>query len=179
MSRIGKKPVALPEKVTFSIDKGMIQVKGPKGDLSMPLHNSVKLEQKDQDVIVEANGTDRFSNAMHGTVRALLANMVKGVTTGFSKNLELHGVGYRASVKGDALDLSVGKSHPVLHPIPAGLKVVVTENTKISVEGIDKHTVGQFAADVRRYCPPEPYKGKGIRYAGEKIRRKAGKSAQK
>jgi large subunit ribosomal protein L6 len=115
---------------------------------------------------------------MHGTARAIINNLVKGVSDGFTKSLEIQGTGFRAAVKGDKLDLSVGKSHPVLHPIPATLQVTVTDNTKIRVDGIDRQLVGQFAADVRSYYPPEPYKGKGIRYAGEQVRRKAGKSVQ-
>ena len=130
------------------------------------------------DVAVLRSAEDRRSRALHGTARAIINNLVRGVSEGFTKDLEIQGTGFRAAVKGSNLDLSVGKSHPVLHPIPSTLKVTVTDNTKIRVEGIDRQLVGQFAADVRSYYPPEPYKGKGIRYAGEQVRRKAGKSVQ-
>jgi large subunit ribosomal protein L6 len=136
------------------------------------------VEVRAADVAVTRTGEDRRSRALHGTARAIINNLVRGVSEGFTKDLEIQGTGFRAAVKGANLDLSVGKSHPVLHPIPTTLKVTVTDNTKIRVEGIDRQLVGQFAADVRSYYPPEPYKGKGIRYAGEQVRRKAGKSVQ-
>ncbi|MEZ0274469.1 MAG: 50S ribosomal protein L6, partial [Roseimicrobium sp.] len=128
--------------------------------------------------LVKRESEDRRVRAMHGTVQRLISNMVEGVSAGFRKDLEIHGVGFRASVKGTNLDLSLGYSHPLLHPIPKTLKVAVAENTKISIEGIDKQLVGQFAADVRNYYPPEPYKGKGVRYVGEYVRRKEGKSVK-
>jgi large subunit ribosomal protein L6 len=181
MSRVGKKAIALPSKVSVKADAaGQVTVEGPKGKLEWKLPQGISVSQEGNDITV-TNGApeNRHAKALHGTSRALINNMIKGVSEGFMKNLEIVGVGFRASVKGTALDLSVGKSHPVLHPIPAGLSVVVTENTKIAIAGIDKHQVGQFAADVRAYYPPEPYKGKGIKYAGEQLRRKAGKSVQK
>jgi large subunit ribosomal protein L6 len=180
MSRVGKIPVTIPAKVSVSIGPDQsVQVEGPKGKLSLSLPTGVMAKVEEGTVVVERRSDARKDRAMHGTVRALVGNMVKGVSEGFKKNLEIHGVGFRAAVKGAALDLNVGKSHPVLHPIPQGLTVTVTDNTKIAVEGIDKHMVGQFAADVRSYYPPEPYKGKGIRYVGEKILRKEGKSVGK
>lgn len=179
MSRVGKKTIALPSQVTVKSDaSGHVTVEGPKGKLEWTLPTGVKLETTDNNLSVVRSSEDRRSRAMHGTARALLNNMIKGVSDGFVKDLEIQGTGFRAAVKGDKLDLSVGKSHPVLHPIPVSLKVTVNENTKIRVEGIDRQLVGQFAADVRSYYPPEPYKGKGIRYAGEQVRRKAGKSVQ-
>ena len=136
----------------------------------------LSLNEEDGAFTVVRGDDSRHLRSMHGTARALISNMVEGVSSGFVKKLEIHGVGFRAAVKGKNLDLSLGFSHPVLHPIPEGLKVTVDENTKITVEGIDKHTVGQFASDVRSYYPPEPYKGKGVRYSDEHVRRKQGKS---
>ncbi len=179
MSRVGNKAIALPSKVSVKTDaSGHVTVEGPKGKLEWTMPAGMSLEQQDNNVVIKRPDDSRRSRTLHGTSRALVNNMVKGVADGFSKDLEIQGVGFRASVKGAALDLSVGQSHPVLHPIPSELKVTVTDNTKIKVEGIDKHLVGQFAADVRSYYPPEPYKGKGIRYAGEHVRRKDGKSVQ-
>ncbi len=179
MSRVGKKAIALPSKVSVKADaSGQVTVEGPKGKLAWTLPAGISLETEGSEVVVKTASEDRKSRALHGTSRALINNMVKGVSDGFVKDLEIQGTGFRAAVKGTNLDLSVGKSHPVLHPIPEGIKVTVNENTKIRVEGIDRQLVGQFAADVRGYYPPEPYKGKGIRYAGEQVRRKAGKSVQ-
>ncbi len=179
MSRVGNKAIALPSKVSVKSDNaGRVTVEGPKGKLEWNLPNGITLEQQENGVLLKRPDDNRKSKALHGTSRALINNMVKGVSDGFVKDLEIIGVGFRAAVKGTNLDLSIGKSHEVLHPIPTQLKVTVSENTKIKVEGIDKHLVGQFAADVRAYYPPEPYKGKGIRYAGEQVRKKAGKSVQ-
>ncbi len=179
MSRVGNKTIALPSKVTVNADdSGRVTVEGPKGKLEWKLPAGISLTQQDANLTLARGSEDRKSRALHGTSRALINNMVRGVSEGFVKDLEIQGTGFRAAVKGSALDLSVGKSHPVLHPIPEGIKVTVSDNTKIKVEGIDRHLVGQFAADVRAYYPPEPYKGKGIRYAGEQVRRKAGKSVQ-
>ena len=177
MSRIGKLPIPLPEKVSVNVDDDqLVTVEGPKGKLSFQLPESVSTKEDDGNLTIERAEDDRQSKALHGTVRSLVSNMVEGVSNGFVKELEIQGVGFRAAVKGKALDLSLGKSHPILHPIPEGLTVTVEENTKIKVEGIDKQLVGQFSADVRAYYPPEPYKGKGIRYSDEYVRRKAGKS---
>lgn len=179
MSRVGNKAIVLPSKVTVKAGAaGLVTVEGPKGKLEWTLPSGVTVEVRSGDVAVHRSGEDRRARALHGTARAIINNLVRGVSEGFAKDLEIQGTGFRAAVKGAHLDLSVGKSHPVLHPIPPSLKVIVSENTKIRVEGIDRQLVGQFAADVRAYYPPEPYKGKGIRYAGEHIRRKAGKSVQ-
>jgi large subunit ribosomal protein L6 len=179
MSRVGKQPITLPAKVSLKVggDRS-VQVEGPKGKLSYTLPEGIVLKQEGTTVLIERQSEERTVRAMHGTVQRLLSNMVHGVSTGFRKDLEIQGVGFRAAVKGSHLDLSLGYSHPLLHPIPEGLKVSVAENTKIAVEGIDKQVVGQFAADVRSYYPPEPYKGKGVRYAGEQVRRKEGKSVK-
>lgn len=179
MSRVGNKTIVLPSKVTVQAGAaGLVTVEGPKGKLEWTLPNGVNLEVRESVLAVTRTAEDRRSRSMHGTARAIINNLVKGVSDGFTKSLEIQGTGFRAAVKGDKLDLSVGKSHPVLHPIPPTLQVTVTDNTKIRVDGIDRQLVGQFAADVRSYYPPEPYKGKGIRYAGEQVRRKAGKSVQ-
>ena len=179
MSRVGNKAIVLPSKVSVKAGAaGQVTVEGPKGKLEWNLPNGVSVEVRPTEVSVLRTSDDRRSRALHGTSRAIINNLIRGVSEGFSKDLEIQGTGFRAAVKGAHLDLSVGKSHPVLHPIPSSLKVTVTDNTKIRVEGIDRQLVGQFAADVRGYYPPEPYKGKGIRYAGEQVRRKAGKSVQ-
>jgi large subunit ribosomal protein L6 len=179
MSRVGKQPISVPTQVTIKVaDDRSILVEGPKGKLTWKLPEGVKLEQEGTEVTITRENEERHTRAMHGTTQRLLGNMVQGVSQGFRKDLEIHGVGFRASVKGDKLDLSLGQSHPRLHPIPDGVKVTVADNTKIAIEGIDKQIVGQLAADIRAYYPPEPYKGKGVRYAGEKIRRKAGKSVK-
>lgn len=179
MSRIGKQPIELPEKVTVTLSKGgNVAVEGPKGKLQWSLPEGISARQEDGVLTVERGSEDRKMRALHGTCRSLVSNMVKGVHQGYVKELEIQGVGFRAAVKGKALDLSLGLSHPLLHPIPDGITVTVTENTNIKVEGIDKHLVGQFASDVRAYYPPEPYKGKGVRYKGEHVRRKDGKSVQ-
>ena len=178
MSRIGNKSISLPDKVSINVSDKEVAVEGPKGKLSYTLPDGIALEQAEGNVKLTRVSEDRKLRALHGTARSLIANMVQGVSEGFVKDLEIIGVGFRAAVKGSNLDLSLGFSHPVLHPIPEGLKVVVTDNTKIRVEGVDKQRVGQFASDVRAYYPPEPYKGKGVRYVGEYVRRKAGKSVQ-
>lgn len=178
MSRVGKQPIQLPDKVTVKVTDSNVHVEGPKGKLDYTLPEGVNVSQEGKNIVVKRESEDRKVRAMHGTVQRLISNMVQGVSAGFRKDLEIHGVGFRAAVKGTNLDLSLGYSHPLLHPIPKTLKVAVTENTKISVEGIDKQLVGQFAADVRNYYPPEPYKGKGVRYVGEYVRRKEGKSVK-
>ena len=179
MSRVGLKPISLPEKVAVTLDGRKVNVKGPKGQLDFTLPEGISLKSEDGNVIVSRATEARQHRALHGTARSLVQNMIIGVTKGYVKDLEIIGVGLRAAVKGQDLDLSLGRSHPLLHPIPSGLTVTVNENTKIKVEGIDKQLVGQFAAEVRSYYPPEPYKGKGVRYVGEKVRRKEGKSVGK
>jgi large subunit ribosomal protein L6 len=179
MSRVGLKPIALPDKVKINVASGTVSVEGPKGKLDFALPHGVSVAEEDGRVVVSRASELRQHRALHGTVRSIVNNMITGVTQGFVKELEIQGVGMRAAVKGQDLDLSLGKSHPILHPIPSGLTVSVADNTKIKVEGIDKQQVGQFAAEVRNYYPPEPYKGKGVRYAGEWVRRKEGKSVSK
>lgn len=179
MSRVGKKAIALPAKVVLKLDGRHITVEGPKGQLQWSLPDGVSIREEDGQVIVDRASDQRRHKALHGTSRSLVQNMIVGVSEGFTKDLEILGVGFRAAVKGSDLDLSLGRSHPLLHPIPSGLTVTVTDNTKIKVQGIDKQVVGQFAAEVRGYYPPEPYKGKGVRYVGEFVRRKEGKSVGK
>ena len=160
MSRVGLKPISLPAKVAITVEGNTVQVEGPKGKLDFSVPAGISLKSKDGNVIVSRATEQREHRALHGTVRSIVNNMITGVSTGFVKDLEIHGVGLRAAVKGSDLDLSLGRSHPLLHPIPSGLTVTVNENTKIKVEGLDKQLVGQFAADVRGFYPPEPYKGK-------------------
>ncbi len=177
MSRIGKAPVSVPSGVDVSISAGSVTVKGPKGELSQPLPEEVSLRQDGDEIIVERVDDERESRARHGLTRALVANMVTGVTEGYVKNLEIVGVGYRATAKGDkALEVALGFSHPVKVEAPEGITFNVPEPTQIEVHGIDKQLVGQVAANIRRWREPEPYKGKGVRYAGEHVRRKAGKA---
>lgn len=179
MSRIGKTPITIPQNVKIILtDDGAVTVEGPKGKLSWVLPKTIKAHIEGEILHMERENQDAATRAFHGLARALVSNMVIGVSEGFRKDLEIQGVGFRAAVKGDLLDLSIGYSHPTLFNIPKEVKIVVTDNTKISIEGIDKHLVGQVAADIRSYYPPEPYKGKGIRYAGEQVRRKEGKTVQ-
>ena len=178
MSRIGKTPISLPDKVKVAVSGTQVTVEGPKGKLNWELPKGISISVEGTTASVARSSDDREVRALHGLARALVNNMVTGVSAGFRKDLEIQGVGFRAAVKGDKLDLSIGYSHPVLFPIPKEIKVAVTDNTKISIEGIDRQLVGQVAADIRAYYPPEPYKGKGIRYAGEQVRRKEGKTVQ-
>ena len=179
MSRIGKTPITLPDKVKVSVvDGNRVAVEGPKGKLSWELPKGITISTEGSVITVSRANEERQVRALHGLSRALINNMVTGVSNGFRRDLEIQGVGFRAAVKGDKLDLSVGYSHPVLFQIPNEIKVAVTDNNKISIEGIDKHLVGQVAADIRAYYPPEPYKGKGIRYSDEVVRRKEGKTVQ-
>ncbi len=179
MSRIGKLPVDIPEKVTVSIEANMVSVEGPKGKLSHQFPNAVTVSQEDASINVEPANNSRFARAMYGTARALIANMVNGVTTGYSKDLEISGVGFRAALSGNKVDMNLGYSHPCIYDIPEGIKITVTENTKLKVEGIDKQLVGEVAASIRAFYPPEPYKGKGVKIVGEYVRRKEGKTAGK
>ena len=179
MSRIGNKTILLPEKVKLEAKSdGAVHVEGPKGKLSSQLPEEVSLKIEDNVVTVARNGDTSRERAMHGLSRSLVYNMVAGVTSGYSKDLEIHGVGFKAAVQGKMLNLSLGFSHPVHFPIPEGINITVADNTKVKIEGIDKQLVGQVAANIRGYYPPEPYKGKGIRFAGEIIRRKEGKTVQ-
>jgi large subunit ribosomal protein L6 len=177
MSRIGRKPISVPEAVTVEVAPGRVAVKGPKGELAQALSSDMKVEQADG-VLTVARPTDRGEHrALHGLTRSLIANMVEGVTEGFEKRLEIQGVGYRAQLKGKNLELALGYSHPVPIEAPEGIDFEVPQPTEIIVRGIDKQLVGQVAADIRKRRPPEPYKGKGIRYRGEHVARKVGKRA--
>ncbi len=178
MSRIGRLPIVIPPKVKVEVKGQKVAVEGPKGKLSfdLPAHTSAVVE--DGKVVVKRAGDNAEMRALHGMSRAMVNNLVKGVTEGFAKRLEINGVGYKAAVQGKVLNLSLGYSHPVNFPVPEGIKITVEENTKINVEGSDKQLVGHVAAVIRGFCPPEPYKGKGIKYATEKIVRKEGKTVQ-
>ena len=176
MSRVGKQPIPVPSGVEVTIDGQHVSVKGPKGTLERVFPEEVTFAQEDGEVRVERPADDRRSRAMHGLSRALLANMVTGVSEGYRRELQLVGVGYRAALKGQDLELQVGYSHPVSIAPPDGVAFEVPEPTKVIVSGIDKERVGQASADIRKVRPPEPYKGKGIRYVDEYVRRKAGKA---
>jgi large subunit ribosomal protein L6 len=179
MSRIGNKPVEIPDKVKVNISNdGAVAVEGPKGKLNWNLPRNIKGSVKDNRVSIVRDAETRSVKALHGLSRSLVHNMVQGVSEGFTKNLEIEGVGFKAAVQGQNLNLSLGFSHPILFPIPTEIKITVADNTKLTIQGIDKKLVGQVAADIRRFYPPEPYKGKGVRYAGEQIRRKEGKTVQ-
>jgi large subunit ribosomal protein L6 len=177
MSRIGKQPIEVPATVSVSLSPGRVIVNGPLGELAQDVPQRVTIEQADGEIRV-ARPTDRGPDrALHGLTRSLVANMVEGVTKGFEKRLEIQGVGYRASLRGTSLELNVGFSHPVVMNPPDGIEFEVPSNTEVVVKGIDKQKVGQTAAEVRKVRPPEPYKGKGIRYQGEYVARKVGKRA--
>ena len=180
MSRIGKKPITVPSGVDVVVDGGVVKVKGPKGSLSRKVAHGVSFEREGDVLrVVRANNSGPV-RAAHGLMRALVANMVQGVTQGFSKELEIIGVGYKAETKGRTLVMNLGYSHPINYPFPEGIEIVVNpkDRTKVAVQGIDKETVGQVAAELRGYRPPDSYKGKGVRYVGETVRLKAGKSGQ-
>jgi large subunit ribosomal protein L6 len=179
MSRIGRKPIPVPGGVTVAIDGATVKVSGPKGELQWQFRPEIKFEQTDGEITVTRPSDSKEHRALHGLSRALLANMVEGVTNGYKKTLEIVGVGYRAEKKGDTLVLTVGYSHQVQYPEPEGISLSTTSPTVVVVEGIDKAKVGQVAAEIRAVRRPEPYKGKGIRYQGEQVRRKAGKTGAK
>lgn len=179
MSKIGNKPVEIPSDVKVGVADHILTVEGPKGKLSMPLPAQIICEQKDGKVIFAAGDHSKSTSALHGTMRALTANMVTGVTKGYSKTLLIEGVGYKAQVQGKNLKLNVGFSHPVEYVIPEGIKIDAAKQVEVVIAGIDKIKVGQSAAEIRDICPPEPYKGKGIRYKDERIRRKVGKAVTK
>ena len=178
MSRIGKQPIAIPAKVKVDVKGSRVFVEGPKGklDLEIPRRTSLKIDNGN--VIVSRDGDDAEARAMHGLSRALVNNLVKGVSEGYTKKLEINGVGFKAAVQGKVVNLSLGYSHPINYDIPDQIKVTVDENTKITIEGPNKQVVGQVAAELRSYYPPEPYKGKGVKYADERIERKEGKTVQ-
>ena len=179
MSRIGKKPVTLPKGVAVDIQGNTVAVKGPKGELRRTLHADMQVALTDGQVTVARPSDEKRHKALHGLSRTLVQNMVDGVSKGFSKTLEIQGVGYKAEAKPYGVNLIVGFSHPVKYEAPKGIKISVENNTVVKIEGADKEAVGQVAAELRSVRPPEPYKGKGIRYQGEQVRRKAGKTGAK
>ncbi|MCM8795084.1 MAG: 50S ribosomal protein L6 [Candidatus Omnitrophica bacterium] len=178
MSRIGKKPLALPKDVKIEIKDNQVFIEGPKGKLSRRLSTAITVEIRDNQIFLKRNSDTKSAKALHGLYRALIANMLKGVTEGYTRELEIVGVGYKAQVQANTLNMQLGFSHPVNFPIPEGIKIETPKQTQIIIRGIDKEKVGEVAAEIRRICPPEPYKGKGIRYVGEYIKRKVGKAAQ-
>ena len=179
MSRVGRTPIPVPNGVTVALDRGAVTVTGPQGELSRSIPGAITVRQEDSTLVVERPDDERHNRALHGLTRSLVANMVAGVTSGFSKELEIVGVGYRATARGPStLELALGFSHPITVEAPGGVTFEVPAPTRIVVRGIDKEKVGQVAADIRKLRKPEPYKGKGIRYAGERVIRKAGKAAK-
>lgn len=178
MSRIGKLPVQIPPKVKVEVKNHKIFVEGPKGKLDFALPKRTTAKVDGDKVVVTRDGDNPEARALHGLTRSIVNNMVKGVSEGFVRKLEIHGVGFKAAVQGKNVNLSLGYSHPVLYPIPDQVKVTVDENTKLTIEGPNKETVGRVAAEIRSFYPPEPYKGKGVRYSDEKIVRKEGKTVQ-
>ena len=179
MSRIGKMPIEIPQGVTVTVVDNLVTAKGPKGEESVQIREEIKVEVKDNQVILTRINDDRKSRSLHGLSRTLVANVIKGVKDGFEKKLEIQGVGYRAAMQGTAINLQLGYSHPVIIEPPKGIQIAVEANTKITVSGSNKQTVGDVAALIRSKRPPEVYKGKGIRYEGEYVRRKAGKTGKK
>jgi large subunit ribosomal protein L6 len=178
MSRIGKQPIAVPPKVKVEVKGQKVSVEGPKGKLNWELPQRTSLKVQDGQIVVSRDGEDAQSKALHGLSRALVNNMVKGVTEGFVKKLEIQGVGFKAAVTGKVVNLSLGYSHPLNYTIPDQIKVTVEENTRLTIEGPDKMVVGKVASEIRAFYPPEPYKGKGVRYVGEHVERKEGKTVQ-
>lgn len=178
MSRIGKQPVAIPPNVKVEVKGQKVFVEGPKGRLDWELPKRTSLKVQDGKIVVSRDGDDARAKALHGLSRALVNNMVRGVSEGFVKKLEIQGVGFKAAVQGDNVTMTLGYSHPIVYPIPNQIKVTVQDNTKITVEGPDKQVVGEVAAELRAFYPPEPYKGKGVRYVGERVVRKEGKTVQ-
>ncbi|HLB09754.1 MAG TPA: 50S ribosomal protein L6 [Gemmatimonadaceae bacterium] len=179
MSRIGKKPVTIPKGVTVTLDGSKITVKGPKGELHRSLPGAMLVSMTENEVIIQRPSDENEHKALHGLTRTLVANMVEGVTAGFSKQLEIIGVGYKAEQRPYGLQLSLGFSHVIEYRAPAGIKLTAPQPTQVTIQGANKEMVGQVAAEIRSYRPPEPYKGKGIKYAGEQVRRKAGKAGGK
>jgi len=179
MSRIGKLPITVPAGVTVTVDGNTVKVKGPKGELSHKLPGGITLDREDNTLNVKRESEETNHKSLHGLTRSLIANMVEGVTKGYSKQLEITGVGFKAEVRPYGLQLALGFSHPIEYRAPAGIKLTAPQPTAVTIEGPDKALVGQVAAELRNLRPPEPYKGKGIKYAGEVIRRKAGKAGGK
>ena len=178
MSRIGKQPIAIPAKVKVDLKGSKVFVEGPKGKLDMEIPRRTSLKIEGGNVLVSRDGDDAEARALHGLSRSLVNNLVKGVSEGYSKKLEINGVGFKAAVQGKVVNMSLGYSHPINYEIPDQIKVTVEENTKITIEGPNKQVVGQVAAELRSFYPPEPYKGKGVKYADERIERKEGKTVQ-
>ncbi|MFC1509870.1 50S ribosomal protein L6 [Candidatus Omnitrophota bacterium] len=176
MSRIGKRPIQIPDKVKVRVESGKIFTEGPKGKLDWVLPKEVEVKAEEKEVLVKRLGEEKNDYSKHGLVRSCINNMIKGVNEGYAKNLEINGVGYRAQLQGKSLNLQLGFSHPISYPIPEGITVKTPKPNRITVEGIDKAKVGEVAAEIRSYLKPEPYKGKGIRYEGEYVRKKAGKA---
>jgi large subunit ribosomal protein L6 len=180
MSRIGKLPIPVPDGVKVDIQGQTVTVQGPKGSLALTAHSAVQVQVEDRRIVCRRSSDEKFHKALHGLTRSLIRNMVDGVQKGFERRLELVGVGYRASLLGPTnLNLALGYSHPIVYPIPHGIKIEVKDQTQLTVSGIDKQLVGAVAAKIRSFRPPEPYKGKGVKYAEERIRRKAGKTGAK
>jgi large subunit ribosomal protein L6 len=178
MSRIGKQPITIPAKVKVDVKGSKVFVEGPKGKLDMEIPRRTSLKVENGNIVVARDGDDAEARAMHGLSRALVNNLVKGVSEGYVKKLEINGVGFKAAVQGKVVNMSLGYSHPINYEIPDQIKVTVEENTKLTIEGPSKQVVGQVAAELRSYYPPEPYKGKGVKYADERIERKEGKTVQ-
>lgn len=178
MSRIGKKPVFIPSGVDVKVEKNNVLIKGPKGELNKEFHPRIGIKVEGGNILVSRASNDKLDRALHGLSRSIIANMVTGVTKGYEKSLEISGVGYRAQMQGSSLTLSLGFSHPINFELPKGIEAVVDKQTNITIKGIDKYLVGQIAANIRGLKSPEPYKGKGIKYAGEHIRRKEGKTGK-
>ena len=179
MSRVGRMPIPIPTGVNVDIAGGLVTVNGPKGMLAQPVPEGITVQQEDSTLVVERASDDRLLRSLHGLIRTLVNNMVVGVTNGFEKRLDIVGTGYRAAAAGTGLTISVGYSHPVVFEAPEGVNLAMESPTRVLVSGIDKQAVGEIAAQIRRIRPPEPYKGKGIRYMGEVVRRKAGKAGSK
>jgi len=176
MSRIGKQPIPIPEKVKVDIQGHTVSVDGPKGKITKSFAPVVTITQKEQEIIVEKSEDTRFSRAMFGTARSIIAGMVKGASEGFFKEIEIKGVGFRAVLKGNKIDLALGYSHEIIMDVPEGIVVTITDQTKVKIEGADKQLVGAVTAEMRSYYPPEPYKGKGVHVVGDYVRRKEGKT---
>jgi large subunit ribosomal protein L6 len=179
MSRIGKKPIAIPKGVQVSVTDAQVDVQGPKGKLGLKVHPLCSVEVSDGTLVVHRAGDHRTARALHGLTRALVANMVRGVTEGFEKKLEIQGIGYRAQLSGRTITFALGYSHPIVFPLPEGIQAEVEKQTAITIRGVDKHLVGEIAAQMRALRPPDSYKGKGVRYSGEVVRKKVGKAGAK
>jgi large subunit ribosomal protein L6 len=179
MSRVGRLPIPIPDKVSVQVSDHTVKVTGPKGTLTLAAHSAIDVQVKDRHVVCGRPSDEKLHKALHGLTRSLIANMVEGVTKGFERKLELVGVGYRAAIQGPNLSIALGFSHPIVYPVPPGVRIEVKDQTQLTVSGMDKQLVGAVAAKLRSFRPPEPYKGKGVKYSDERIRRKAGKTGAK